>query len=189
MARAKYFDGNGYKDWTADMVGGLSKTGISNGYIRLFSSKTNSVGYYLVARKTFTGPWENSRAVWMIASRHDGTGIVSIVAGSFGEKTKVYGDISLFSSKKEFLTTPKIVGVMHDNIFDIYVHISDWEEVVITPLLLRLESDSDFIPYRGDWVETLPSGIQVPAKINGGQQIYVQSSAPTDSDAVLWVQT
>lgn len=188
MARAKYFDGNDYKDWTADMVGGLALNGTLNNYINISSPSDNAIGYYLVAEKTFPYAWENSRALWMINSRHIGTGIVSIEAGSYSEKTDVYAGISLFTSKKE-LFTPNIVGVIHDNIFGIYVHMGDWEEVNITPLMFRLKSDYALIPYKGDWVTTLPSGIQVPAKINGGQQIYVQSSAPTDSDAVLWVQT
>lgn len=188
MARAKYFDGNDYKDWTADMVGGLALNGVSNSYISIASPQENPKGYYLTARKTFKTAWENARAVWMITSRHNGTGIVSIVAGSYQEKTEVYGNIDMFTSKRE-LFTPNIVGVIHDNMFDIYVHLSDWEQVNITPLMLRTDTDADLIPQQGDWVTTLPSGIQVPAKINGGQQIYVQSSAPTDSDAVLWVQT
>lgn len=190
MARAKYFDGNDYKDWTADMVGGLSVNGISNAYVIISSPQDNSTGYYLIARKTFTTPWTNIRAVWMLASRHNGTGIVSIECGSYADKTSVYGSINLFISKTRELFTPNIVGVIHDNMFDVYAHISDWEVMNITPLLTRPDSYAkEFLPHKGDWVKTLPSGIQVPAKINGGQQIYVQSSAPTDDDAVLWVQT
>ena len=189
MARAKYFDGSSYKDWTADMVGGLSVNGISNAYTNITSPNDNSTGYYLVARKTFTSGWINTRALWMISSRHNGNGIVSIVADTYRTNTDIHANIDMFTSKFE-LNTPNIIGVIHDNVFDIYVYIHDYEDTAITPLLIPYAHDAtDLRPQKGDWVTTLPSGTQVPAKIHGGQQIYVQSSAPTDSDAVLWVQT
>lgn len=39
----------------------------------------------------------------------------------------------------------------------------------------------------GAWATSLPSGTKYQVNINS-KQIYVQSSQPTQSDAVLWVQ-
>lgn len=185
MARAKYFDGSSYKDWTADMVGGLSVDGHPNTYIFIGSPDGNPDGYYCVARKAYDGAWKQSRAVWMIASRHNGNGLLSIVSGTFYKNTDVYGDIHLFSSPIE-LGAQNIVGVIHDNVFEVYIHVWDYEGIYITPLITN--GTKDLMPIKGDWVETLPSGTQVPVNMNG-QQICVQSSAPTDSETVLWIQT
>lgn len=185
MARAKYFDGSSYKDWTADMVGGLSVDGTHNIGVNINSPDKNPIGYYLVAKKTFTFAWTNTRALWMITNRHDGNGIVSISTGCYSTNTDIYASIYLFTTYQE-LKTQNIIGVIHDNMFEIYAHIQDYESLIITPLLYNY--DTDLKPYMGDWVTTLPSGTQVPARING-QQIYVQSSAPTDDNAVLWIQT
>lgn len=103
MARAKYFDGNDYKNWTADMVGGLALNGTLNNYINISSPSNNATGYYLVAEKTFSLAWENSRALWMINSRHIGTGIVSIEAGSYSKKPTCTQVLVCLPQKKNFL--------------------------------------------------------------------------------------
>lgn len=76
--------------------------------------------------------------------------------------------------------------MIHDNVFEVYIHLWDYEGLYITPLITN--GTKDLMPIKGDWVKTLPNGTQVPVNING-QQICVQSSAPTDSETVLWIQT
>lgn len=183
LAKAYYPSGDSFKAWTADMVGGLSITGTPNQYVTITHGSTNQIGYRLVASRTFIAAWQNSRALWMISSRHTGTGIVSIEAWS-ADSTTANGSIAVFSALGQF--TGKIVGYKNGASFNIYLYMQDYNQCHITPLMY--EYDTALAPKNGTWTTSTPAGTLVPANVNG-KQIFVQSSQPTESEAVLWIQT
>ena len=181
MAKAKYYNGSSYVDWNASMVNGFDLNG-HNRSINLTHNGQNETGYRCVLNHTITSTWQECRASYAIASRHSGTGVISFGYYS-GSNTNVGGVNLEFHGTISNMYSDAWTAVVNGNNIKLYCRMQDYNNVY----LACLENYGMPAWSNGAWATSLPSGTKYQVNINS-KQIYVQSSQPTQSDAVLWVQ-
>ena len=181
MAKAKYFNGSKFVDWTAGMVGGFALNG-SNAWLQLTHNTTNETGYRCVLNHTIPSAWQEFRCCYAVASRHSGTGIICFGYYSAANTNVTGVNLEFFGNNTNMYSDSWTAVVSGANV-KLYCKMSDYNVCQ----LACIENYSMPQWTNGSWATALPSGTKYPVNING-KQIYVQSSQPTQSDAVLWVQ-
>lgn len=181
MTKAKYYNGSSYVDWDASMVNGFDLMG-NNRPISITHNSTNETGYRCVLDHTITAQWQEYRASYAVASRHSGTGVISFGYYSTSS-TSVTGVNLEFYGTNSNMYGNSWIAVVNGNNIKLFAYMKDYNNLY----LACLENYEMPIWKNGSWVTSLPSGTQYPVNING-KEIYVQSSQPTQSDAVFWIQ-
>lgn len=183
MAKAKYWNGSSYVNWSADMVNGFDMNG-NNRWISLTHDTATATGFRCVLDTTLTALWREERATYAVASRHAGTGIVSLGYYNKDSTDIVVSGVHLtFNGTASNMYTDAWTAIVNANNIKLYCRMQDYNNTY----LACLESYNMTAWKNGSWVTSLPAGTKIPVNINS-KQIYVQSSQPPQSDCLLWVQ-
>ena len=157
----------------ADKLDGLQATSFmrcdgANG-IALTGGNGNTDGYRLVIQKTMTG-WSINNLVFVVASRHNGQGILSVAfhitansPSSYGYSIRYFGaNFALDAPFRAFYNTST-------HVFRLYWHYRDYTSTAIN--VLRVEGFPS--PSNGTWYEAMPSdnGTELTIEYNNADTI------------------
>lgn len=184
MARAKYWNGSSYVDWSADMVNGFDMDG-NNRWISLSHNGSNETGFRCVLNTTLTTTWREERATYAVTSRHAGTGIISLGYYNSSSLDIVTTGVHLtFNGTASNMYSDAWTAIVNGANIKLYCRMQDYNSTY----LACLENYNMTAWQNGSWVTSLPSGKKIPVNINS-KQVYVQSTQPPQSDCLIWVQT
>ncbi len=137
--------------------------------ISLTGGNGNTEGYRLVIQKTMTA-WSINNLVFVVASRHNGQGILSVAfhitadsPSSYGYSIRYFGaNLALNAPFRAFYNTST-------HVFRLYWHYRDYTSCGIN--VLRVEGFPS--PSNGTWYETLPSdnGTELTIEYNNADTI------------------
>ena len=137
--------------------------------ISLTGGNGNTEGYRLVIQKTMTA-WSINNLVFVVASRHNGQGILSVAfhitadsPSSYGYSIRYFGaNFSLSSPFRAFYNTST-------HVFRLYWHYRDYTSTAIN--VLRVEGFPS--PSNGTWYEAMPSdnGTELTIEYNNADTI------------------
>ena len=137
--------------------------------ISLTGGNGNTAGYRLVIQKTMTA-WSINNLVFVVASRHNGQGILSVAfhitadsPSSYGYSIRYFGaNLALGSPFRAFYNTST-------HVFRLYWHYRDYTSTAIN--VLRVEGFPS--PSNGTWYEAMPSdnGTELTIEYNNADTI------------------
>ena len=137
--------------------------------ISLTGGNGNTEGYRLVIQKTMTG-WIINNLVFVVASRHNGQGILSVAfhitansPSSYGYSIRYFGaNLALSAPFRAFYNTST-------HVFRLYWHYHDYTSTAIN--VLRVEGFPS--PSNGTWYEAMPSdnGTELTIEYNNADTI------------------
>ena len=186
MAKAYYPSGSSFKEWTPDMVGALGVKG-NNQLVTLTHNSTNATGFRTVWQTTVTSTWWNGRAVYIVTSRHSGTGILCAGFSTTGSLTSYTWDLELFgqTAGTTYADCFSLAYNTSTHVLSLYARMQDYNDLNMSVL-----GNIGFpMPSNGTWLTSLPTTntTRINTKLNF-QQVYVQSSQPTSPSAILWIE-
>lgn len=157
----------------ADKLDGLQATSFmrcdgANG-IALTGGNGNTEGYRLVIQKTMTG-WSINNLVFVVASRHNGQGILSVAFHITADSPSSYGySIRYFGANLALRTPFRAFYNTSTHVFRLYWHYSDYTSTAIN--VLRVEGFPS--PSNGTWYEAMPSdnGTELTIEYNNADTI------------------
>lgn len=172
LAKLKTVDGSG-SGLDADLLDGLQATSFmrcdgANG-IALTGGNGNTDGYRLVIQKTMTS-WIINNLVFVVASRHNGQGILSVAFHITANSPSSYGYSIRYFGAKFALDAPfRAFYNTSTHVFRLYWHYRDYTSCGIN--VLRVEGFPS--PSNGTWYETLPSdnGTELTIEYNNADTI------------------
>ena len=156
LAKLKTVDGSG-SGLDADTLDGLQLARLMRcdgaNAISLTGGNGNTDGYRLVIQKTMT-EWSINNIVFVVASRHNGQGIMSIAFHTHEKISSYTYQIRFFGATLNNNTQPwRAFYNASTGVFRLYWHYSDYTTTGIN--VLRREGFP--APSNGTWYETLPS--------------------------------
>lgn len=185
MAKAYYPSGSSFKEWTPEMVGALGIKG-ENQLVSLTHNTTNATGFRTLWQTTVSNTWLNCRAVYIVTSRHSGTGILCVGFSTMGSLTEYTWDLELFgqTAGTTYGDCFSLAYNTSTHVLSLYARLQDYNDCKISVL----GSTGLPMPSNGTWVTSLPTTntARINVRINN-QQIYVQDSQPTSPSAILWI--
>ena len=141
----------------ADKLDGLQATSFmrcdgANG-IALTGGNGNTAGYRLVIQKTMPG-WSINNLVFVVASRHNGQGILSVAFHITAESPSSYRYSIRYFGANFAMTAPfRAFYNTSTHVFRLYWHYVDYTSTAIN--VLRVEGFPS--PSNGTWYEAMPS--------------------------------
>ena len=141
----------------ADKLDGLQATSFmrcdgANG-IALTGGNGNTAGYRLVIQKTMK-EWSFNNLVFVVASRHNGQGILSVAFHITAESPSSYGySIRYFGANFAMSAPFRAFYNTSTHVFRLYWHYKDYTSTAIN--VLRVEGFPS--PSNGTWYEAMPS--------------------------------
>lgn len=137
--------------------------------ISLTGGNGNTEGYRLVIQKTMTG-WSINNLVFVVASRHNGQGILSVAFHITANSPSSYGySIRYFGANLALQTPFRAFYNTSTHVFRLYWHYSDYTSTAIN--VLRVEGFPS--PSNGTWYEAMPSdnGTELTIEYNNADTI------------------
>jgi hypothetical protein len=121
--------------------------------ISLTGGNGNTDGYRLVIQKTMTG-WRINNLVFVVASRHNGQGILSVAFHITADSPSSYGySIRYFGANFAMSSPFRAFYNTSTHVFRLYWHYRDYTSTAIN--VLRVEGFPS--PSNGTWYEAMPS--------------------------------
>lgn len=141
---------------------------------QITGGNSNVTGYRLLASKTL-GEWSNYRAVFIVNSRHEGAGLLSVGFGCNAAPVTLanaYGEIKYFglSSSGSVIDTNSFQIYITSDGKTAYLFEKYWDYSTLSITYLS----GDFTVSNGTWMETIPTAKYGTLKAN--TQINVASS-------------
>jgi hypothetical protein len=137
--------------------------------ISLTGGNGNTEGYRLVIQKTMTG-WSINNLVLVVASRHNGQGILSVAFHITADSPSSYSySIRYFGANLALMTPFRAFYNTSTHVFRLYWHYRDCTSTAIN--VLRVEGFPS--PSNGTWYEAMPSdnGTELTIEYNNADTI------------------
>lgn len=137
--------------------------------ISLTGGNGNTEGYRLVIQKTMTA-WLINNLVFVVASRHNGQGILSVAFHITADSPSSYGySIRYFGANFAMSAPFRAFYNMSTHVFRLYWHYRDYTSTAIN--VLRVEGFPS--PSNGTWYEAMPSdnGTELTIEYNNADTI------------------
>ena len=137
--------------------------------ISLTGGNGNTEGYRLVIQKTMTA-WSINNLVFVVASRHNGQGILSVAFHITADSPSSYGySIRYFGANLALQTPFRAFYNTSTHVFRLYWHYGDYTSTAIN--VLRVEGFPS--PSNGTWYEAMPSdnGTELTIEYNNADTI------------------
>lgn len=135
-----------------------------NDYITVTTSGSNTTGYRLILEQTLY-VWGNYRMTLMMASRHNGNGMLNIDISIHGALTSYIGHLVYYGGTIQYTNPFRAWYNPSDGKFRLYYYYSDY-----TPCQIKIITRLGFNALNnGSWSTSVPSGVgnELPRYNNG----------------------
>ena len=197
MAKAYYPSGSSFKEWTPEMVNAFGLDG-DQYKVQLTHATANATGWRQISSVTVSNTWASYREVYLVSSRHSGTGLLAFSFSTNGAledyewSMNLTGVGSALDSNTLYSDCKFLLAYGTDHVLRLFCGLRDYNTVTLTRLT-KFAGQVMSTPTNGTWTTTSPkttySGRYLEAEYNA-PSVIVSSSQPSTktTSAVLWIE-